>query len=386
LDEKVMRPLRPLLGPAKRLIVSPDGTLNFIPFEALVDENGQFLIERWSMSYVTSGRDVFRWSRHAPSRSGAVILANPAFGEIVKRTKKESESSNRGTDRTGISRLGFTPLLGTAQEGEAILKQLSHATLYAGEKASKEHIIELAGPKILHIATHGFFMGDMSESAASNTRGFTLEVEPPPPLVLSVEDARPPLKASPLLRSGLALSGANARGEARSGGILTALEASGLDLEGTKLVVLSACETGLGQATSGEGVEGLRRAFVLAGAETTVMSLWKVDDAATRDMMIGYYQRLESGEGRSEALRQVRLGMLANNATAHPFYWASFIVAGDPSRFDGTIPATPPPVARGPRGCACAVAGESNENGAGGVALLIAAASMIRIWRRKRLS
>jgi len=386
LDEKVMRPIRSVLGSSKRLIISPDGTLNFIPFEALVDENGQFLITRWSMSYVTSGRDVFRWSRHVPSRSAPVILANPAFGEIVKRPKQEGGSAVRGSDRTGISRLGFTLLSGTAEEGQAIVKQLSKATLFAGESASKEHIVGLAGPKILHIATHGFFMGDTIDNAAANTRGFTLEAEAPPPVVRSIEDARPPAKPSPLLRSGLALAGANAQGNARAEGILTAFEASGLDLEGTKLVVLSACETGLGQARSGEGVEGLRRAFVLAGAETTVMSLWKVDDAATRDMMIGYYKRLESGEGRSEALRQVRLGMLANDSTAHPFYWASFIVAGDPSRFDGTIPSTPPSVSPGLRGCGCFIAGDSTSSDARGLTGFVGICFMIAVWRRRRLS
>ncbi len=386
LDEKVMQPIRSALGASKRLIISPDGTLNFIPFEALVDEKGQFLIERWSMSYVTSGRDVFRWSHHVKSRSRPLIMANPAFGDIDKSPKKEGESSSRGGDRTGISRLGFTPLSGTAEEGRAIMKQVVFGSYYSLEGANKQKLFYVAGPKILHIATHGFFMGDESENAAANTRGFTLEAEAPPPVARSIEEARPPAKTSPLLRSGLALAGANVRGKNRSDGILTALEASGLDLEGTKLVVLSACETGLGQLRSGEGVEGLRRAFVLAGAETTVMSLWKVDDSATRDMMIGYYQRLELGEGRSEALRQVRLGMLANDSTTHPFYWASFIVAGDPTRFDGTMPPSPPSVARGPRGCACIVADDSYADDAYGSAILFGVCAIIGVWRRRRLS
>lgn len=384
-DEKVMRPVRGALGSPKRLILSPDGNLNFIPFEALVDENGQFLVERWSVSYVTSGRDVFRWSRHASSRSAPVVIANPTFGEIVKRSSAEGNSTSRGVDQTGISRLGFTPLSGTKEEGQAILKQLSGAKLHAGGDANKQSVTKLGGPKILHIATHGFFLGDTAETAAANTRGFTLEGNPPPPVVRTLETAKPPSKASPLLRSGLAFSGANAHGQARADGILTALEASGLDLEGTKLVVLSACETGLGQARSGEGVEGLRRAFVLAGAETTVMSLWKVDDSATRDMMIGFYQRIEAGEGRSEALRQVRLTMLAQDSTAHPFYWASFIVAGDPSRLDGTLPAVPT-VTPGPRGCACFVAGETLKNDGRHALLAIVVAGAVGVCRRRRLS
>jgi len=135
-------------------------------------------------------------------------------------------------------------------------------------------------------------------------------------------------------------------------GVLTALEAAGLDLWGTKLVVLSACETGLGEIKNGEGVYGLRRALVLAGSESQVMTLWQVSDAATRDLMAAYYTRLQAGEGRTEALRQVQLAMISGGAPAvsgaqrglgigkenpgtapqdlsHPFYWAAFIQSGE---------------------------------------------------------
>ena len=95
------------------------------------------------------------------------------------------------------------------------------------------------------------------------------------------------------------------------------------------MVVLSACETALGDAKSGEGVYGLRRALVLAGSESQVMSLWKVSDEATRDLMIGFYQRLQSGAGRAEALRNAQLAMLRARTRAHPFFWASFIQSGD---------------------------------------------------------
>ena len=111
--------------------------------------------------------------------------------------------------------------------------------------------------------------------------------------------------------------------------MLTALEAAGLDLWGTKLVVLSACRTGVGEVTNGEGVYGLRRALVLAGAESELMSLWRVDDAATSDLMVEYYKRLEAGEERAEALRQVQIKMLRSKDRNHPFFWASFIPVGD---------------------------------------------------------
>src|SRR6185369_9934853 len=135
---------------------------------------------------------------------------------------------------------------------------------------------------------------------------------------------------NPLLRSGLALAGANLRHQNEiDDGILTALEASGLNLWGTKLVVLSACDTGVGEVRNGEGVYGLRRAFLLAGAETLVMSLWPVRDWVTREMMTAYYTGLREGLGRGDALRRAQLAMLARKTRRHPFYWASFIQAGE---------------------------------------------------------
>jgi len=128
----------------------------------------------------------------------------------------------------------------------------------------------------------------------------------------------------------LALAGANLVKIGKGDGILTALEVAGLNLWGTKLVVLSACETGLGKVVNGEGVYGLRRAFVLAGAETLMMSLWEVDDATTRRLMTDYYGNLQKGMGRAEALRQVQLQMLqARENEFKPYFWAAFIPSGN---------------------------------------------------------
>src|SRR6185436_8675324 len=127
-----------------------------------------------------------------------------------------------------------------------------------------------------------------------------------------------------LVLSGLALAGANRRssGDGQDG-ILTALEVTGLDLWGTRMVVLSACETGIGDTRDGEGVYGLRRALVLAGSESQIMSLWQVSDQATRDLMIAYYRRLRRGEGRADAMRKVQLSLLREQGQqAHPFFWA----------------------------------------------------------------
>ena len=198
--------------------------------------------------------------------------------------------------------------------------------MLTGARATKAALKQLDAPRILHIATHGFFLQEAErqaarspDAAANRTRaaGGTVALQ------------------NPLLRSGLALSGANLDKGATDGGILTALEASNLNLWGTKLVTLSACDTGVGEVRSGEGVYGLRRAFFLAGAETLVMSLWPVSDYITREMMTGYYTGLKKGLGRGDALRQSQLAMLTRTNRQHPFYWASFIQAGEWANLDG---------------------------------------------------
>jgi CHAT domain-containing protein len=135
---------------------------------------------------------------------------------------------------------------------------------------------------------------------------------------------------NPLLRSGIALAGANQRRSGTSDdGILTALEAAQLDLSGTELVVLSACESGIGEVQNGEGVYGLRRALSLAGAQTQITSLWKVSDEVTRTLVVDYYKRLLRGSGRSAALRDAQRAMLADAAFSHPYYWASLVPIGN---------------------------------------------------------
>lgn len=138
-----------------------------------------------------------------------------------------------------------------------------------------------------------------------------------------------------MLRSGIVLAGANLHLEGKDTGIVTALKTTALNLWGTKVVVLSACDTGVGEVKTGDGIYGLRRALVLAGSETQVVSLWPVSDNGTKDLMVNYYQRLEKGEGRADALRQVQLQFLKDPKYRHPFYWASFIQSGEWANLDG---------------------------------------------------
>ena len=203
---------------------------------------------------------------------------------------------------------------------------LSDATVLTRNEATETALKKAMAPEILHIATHGFFLEpakrESGNPAPTTSQRLLLQQTPLyAPLTGQLAD-------NPLLRSGLGLAGANLLRGGNDDGILTALEVSALNLWGTKLVVLSACDTGVGEVRSGEGVYGLRRALILAGAETLVMSLWPVSDQGTRDLMIAYYKSLQSGEGRSEAMRQVQIRMLADPERRHPYYWASFIVSG----------------------------------------------------------
>jgi CHAT domain-containing protein len=324
----VMEPVRRLVGASKRLLVSPDGALNLVPFAALVDERGKYLVESYEIQYLTSGRDLLRL---VARRGGAlpVIVADPDFGTGpggAERGLELAGAASSAPAASDLSRVFFTPLPGTAEEARALSRLMAARVLVQGE-ATEAALKQVVAPGILHIATHGYFLERAVTGPASNERERDIVYEGD--FKHGSAEARGDLVEDPLLRSGLGLAGANLR---RSGtgedGLLTALEATGLNLWGTSLVVLSACDTGIGQVKTGDGVYGLRRALVLAGAETTMMSLWPVSDAGTRDLMVEFYAKLRAGIGRSEALRRTQLEMLGDPARRHPYYWASFIQSG----------------------------------------------------------
>ncbi len=329
-DEKIMRPVRALAGNPRHLLIAPDGQLDLIPFEALVDEHGQYLVERCLFTYLSTGRDLLRMETPRTGRTEVAVLADPNFGEpkalavsTAPKTQTHSAklSTSPGNDSSSIY---FAPLHGTKAEAQTIHLLFHQAQVFTGDQATKATLLGLNAPGILHIATHGFFLEDPKKNgeaggSTNNTQSGT-----------SREDIE-----NPMLHSGLALTGANLNRQGGDSGILTALEASNLNLWGTKVVTLSACDTGIGKVKEGEGVFGLRRAFVLAGAESMVMSLWQVSDYTTREMITAYYTGLKNGRGRGEALRQAELAMLKRKGREHPFYWASFIESGEWANLNG---------------------------------------------------
>ena len=230
----------------------------------------------------------------------------------------DGSQNRRSVDLANVK---VIPLDFTKLEATAIKKTFPNANVLLGALASETAVKQLHGPSILHLATHAFFFPDLElDLKPSLESGLGQHL----PKALQLEN--------PLLRSGLALAGFNKRFDAPAGsddGVLTSLEVAGLDLRGTQLIVLSACETGLGDVKVGNGVYGLRRALVIAGSQSQVLSLWEVDDSGTKDLMEIYYQGLKAGKGRHRALQDAQLKLLSNPSYQHPYYWASFVASGD---------------------------------------------------------
>ncbi|HYH96679.1 CHAT domain-containing tetratricopeptide repeat protein [Hyalangium sp.] len=336
LHGRVFHPLRELLGNTRNVFLSPDGQLNLVPFAALHDGH-QYLVDLYDFTYLTSGKDLLPRARAVGPSQSVVVLADPDFHVPVPNSPDTARGQEErsvfverffSTLRADVARGPWTPLPGTRGEAEAIQRMFPRAELLLGAEATKERLLHLSAPGVLHLATHGFFLEDTVAREATRAVGHFG--------ALGV-DARSAAPADPLLRSGLILAGASAPASSAPGAagplpestLVTALELAGLNLWGTQLVVLSACDTGRGAVKLGQGVYGLRRAFVAAGAETVVMSLWKVNDETTRVLMERYYRNLLAGQGRATALRQAMLAL--RQTQPHPHAWAPFIVVGQNS-------------------------------------------------------
>lgn len=319
LRQTLLDPLQTSLAGCRRLFVAPDGDLNRLPLEVLPLDNKRSVVNTYKISYLTVGRDLLRFGSVSRRQSSAsLVVADPNFD-----LGGESTQQFRNGDP-------FQRLMGARQEGKHVATLLGVPPLFDNDAV--EHKIKThESPYILHIATHGFVLPDPKrDSNEVFLERYFRDAQPGAPLdrLSSLEN--------PLLRSGLALAGANtslqgydqALAEVAEDGILTAVDVSNLDLWDTELVVLSACHTGLGSVRVGEGVFGLRRAFVLAGAKTLVMSLWKVPDTQTKELMEMFYRKLLEGAPRAEALRCAQLAIRKHHP--NPFFWGAFICQGNP--------------------------------------------------------
>lgn len=341
LYEQVWKPVERSLEDKKLVFIAPDGELNLVSFAGLTDATGKYLIERYPIQYLSAGRDLLRLKHPAKPNRGLFALGDPDFNasalERVSLTStspstQEFESSpnplrNIRSGCEELNNIKVSPLPGTRREIERITSAWKKETrepcwTFLGRGASEENFKrDATGKKVIHLATHGYYAQGQCLKEVSQKKLKMME---------------PFVGENPLLLSGLFLAGVNLHGEGadRLGaedGILTAEEVTSMDLEGTRWVVLSACESGLGEVKSGEGVYGLRRAFQMAGARTIISALWPVSDKSTAEMMsylYGYKEENLAFAMQSLALRKL-IELRKRNQPDHPYLWAPFIALGD---------------------------------------------------------
>jgi CHAT domain-containing protein/tetratricopeptide (TPR) repeat protein len=297
------RPLKNRLPGINKIYLSPDGVYNQINLNTLFNKNtGQYLIDETELIYLTNTADLLVANRTNETQR-AVLVGRPHFDEAVDYGVLASGYGQRNVlseELLSFKDQDFIDLPGTEAELTII-----HATLrsqgvsvtsYVGPEAIEQNVKAVKSPSVFHVATHGFFVDDSASLV------------------------------SPMIRSGLVLAGV--KNKTKTGGedgILTAYEATNLDLQNTSLVVLSACQTGLGEVRNGEGVYGLQRAIIVAGARNLLMSLWKVDDAATADLMSAFYQARPSSSNLT-AFHQAQVEL--RKKYPQPYYWGAFIMLG----------------------------------------------------------
>jgi len=329
LRRSIWDPVSDRLGRADLVLIVPDGLLNLVSFVALPAGQAEYLIERLPpLQYVSAERDIASFPSRADRGKGFFVIDDPTYDAAPSASARVAGHRAAGAAEPGAAAstavyrgaasqceafrsLQFRPLPGTKAEARQIERLWEPAEvlhLTAAEASEAAFKTAAPGHRVVHLATHGFFLGGECFSADS-----------------------------PLLLSGLALAGANRRAQAgldQEDGILTSEEIAAMDLSGVEWAVLSACDTGSGATRTREGVLGLRRAFQVAGSRTVIMSLWPVEDRAAKSWMGRLYEgRLERGLDTAAAVQQATLGSLrdrrAKEHSTHPIFWAGFVAAGD---------------------------------------------------------
>jgi CHAT domain-containing protein len=329
----VWKPLEKILKEAKTVYYSPSGLLHKLSFNAIPVNEGTLLSSVYDLNLVSSTREIACRKNNASEKpSSAALYGGLEYDIDSDKTKQESqpdknhETQIRSMPPEDIMRGGsWQKLENSSLECSLIQKRLDAnnipVDLYDKERGNKKSFKNMNGKKtgVIHLATHGFFWADIEKNYEEMKRLEWLGVGKK-----TLED--------PLMRSGLALSGANNgwKNKAVEGvenGILFAADIANINLVGTELVVLSACETGLGVVNNKEGVFGLQRAFKLAGTQTIIMSLWKVDDHATKEFMKQFYENwLSGGMNKQKAFKEAQRGLRETKEYSSPFYWAAFVM------------------------------------------------------------
>ncbi len=306
--------INPLVNKANTIYISADGVYNKININTIYNtKSSRYLIEDYFVKYISSTRDLINPAGNIDEVSSPSILClgDPAY-DLESQNKHEPVILSE-LQRSQLNMKQISPLPGTKIEVNFIDSLLNannwQVNSYLGKEALESQIKKEDAPKVIHLATHGFFMSDLATEEIENQSG------------------RYERDRNPLVRSGLLFAGAsNEHDDTENDGVLTAYEAMNLYLDNTELVVLSACETALGDIKNGEGVYGLQRALQVAGAKNLIMSLWKVSDEATMELMRLFYTNWVNGKNIYQSMQQAQLTMLHENR--EPYFWGAFIMIG----------------------------------------------------------
>jgi len=311
LNDQVWAPVEKALpAGTTTVIVSPDAELSFVSFATLLTSDDRFLGEKYSVRYVASGRDLLRKAKAlAGPKTTMRVFANPDFGGIAagQHIDQKNVIALRSLEMRNLQGISLPSLPGTEKESAELESRAKKSgwqpQTYLGPNATKAELRKVNSPRILHLATHGFFLPEVELGGQELN-----------PLERGEEVPKAKL-VNPMHRSGLALAGAQrtlqawAKGEVlptENDGIVTAEEVGGLKLDGTWLVVLSACDTGSGEARAGEGVMGLRRGFIQAGGQNLLMTLWPISDEKTVQIMLDFYDTAFKNGNAPQALADVQ--------------------------------------------------------------------------------
>ena len=341
LYRRIWKPIEGKIGDTDLIFVAPDGGLNLIAFGGLQNSKGEYVVEKHSLQYLSAGRDLIRLANRVSPASGLLAIGDPDYNAAPNARRSAGKDDQLATAATGgqfrnrsmksgckgLAEIRVSPLPGTRKEIEEVVRTWrdageGQALTYFGASASEDNFKRCAhGIRVIHLATHGYYY---SQECRPNL------------LKRHMDQNGQYVGENPLLLSGLLLAGANLHGIGSDSlglddGNLTAEEISGMDLVGTQLVVLSACETGLGEVKDREGVYGLRRAFQMAGVRTVVSALWPISDQMTSDLMIPFYK--SSSKSIPQRLRDIQLAAISKlkseGLPTHPYLWGAFVAQGD---------------------------------------------------------
>ena len=298
------------------LIISPAGKLNFLPFESLVINDGkhlnlkaskakkfivknQYLIEKFKVKYIPSAKELVRLDKFNSTNKKVdkknIAFLNPSFD---KKSSSSSSNSILGTTVTKSCQESILELSDLNTNLTKSLKEKISPTVYKEEEATEQRLLSQSNIDILDITTHGLYCEKKEVS-------------------------------DPMLKTMLVLSGAKASIKQRDknsfNGIVTALEISSMNLEGTKLVTLSACQTGLGEINNAEGVASINKAFIQAGARNVISTLWSVAQTETGELINRFYEKKDAIDNPSDALREAKIEMIKR----HPYFWSGFVLYGE---------------------------------------------------------